>query len=307
MNGLGSEYGARVHLDLARKGPAFAALEAAGAVDVARWEQAAAWLEKTLPDGPRKAERIHWLIVPVVLWLLHEVERAPRRPLMAGLSAPQGAGKSTLVSVLVPLLELLGVRSVALSIDDFYLTHEEQLRLAAAHAGNPYLEHRGYPGTHDLELGVRTLSALREGRDVELPCYDKSAHQGRGDRSPHTRPVTGRLDLVLLEGWMLGFTPVRSPEPGLEVINTMLAGYARWHELLDVMVCLRAEDPQSVLRWRTEAEDAARASGRPALSPQETEDFVQRFLPAYRQYAGTVTFPRQLVLTLDASRIPKCQ
>lgn len=295
--------------DAARHGPAFAALETAGAVDPARWDEAAAWLERELPDAPRKVERIHGLTVPVLLWLRRAMETAGHRPLMAGLSAPQGAGKSTLVKHLVPLLALQGIRAVAVSIDDFYLRHEDQLRLAAQYPGNPYLQYRGYPGTHDLPLGVRTLEALRHGQDVGLPRYDKSAHGGRGDRSPATEPLHGRFDLVLLEGWMLGFTPVPVSDPALEVINTKLAGYEAWHRLLDVMVCLRADDPKHVLRWRVEAEDAARASGRPALSPAAIDDFVRRFLPAYETWASTVARGRwspnrQLVLTLDVDRIP---
>jgi D-glycerate 3-kinase len=297
--------------DAARHGPAFAALEASGTIDLAAWETAASWLERELPDSPRKEERIHHLTVPVLLWLLRAVQTAKRRPVMAGLSAPQGAGKSTLVKYLVPLLQAQGVRAIAVSIDDFYLRHEDQLRLAAEHPGNPYLQYRGYPGTHDLELGVRTLEALREGRDVELPRYDKSAHEGRGDRSPVTESVRGRVDLVLLEGWMLGFAPVPVPaDPMLQAVNSLLAGYEVWHRLLDVMVCLRAAEPAYVLRWRMEAEDAARARGRPALSPEAIDDYVRRFLPAYELYGDTVSTgrwspDRQLCLNLDFDRIPR--
>src|SRR4051794_21654095 len=95
------------------------------------------------------------LILPVLEWLQRVIERAPRRPVIAGISAPQGAGKTTLVRQLIPLLGQRGLRAVALSIDDFYLRREEQLALAAANPGNPYLEHRGYPGTHDVMLGAR--------------------------------------------------------------------------------------------------------------------------------------------------------
>lgn len=246
---------------------------------------------------------------PVMEWLQRAVEGSNRRPLMAGLSAPQGAGKTTLVKRLVPMLAHAGIRAISVSIDDFYLRHEEQLRLAAEHPGNPYLEFRGYPGTHDLALGLRTLEALRAGKDVDLPRYDKSAYGGRGDRSPQSERVHGRFDLVLLEGWMLGFTPVPVTDPALEVINTKLAGYEGWHRLLDVMVCLHAGDHRFVLRWRTEAEDVARASGRPALSPAAIEDYVRRFLPAYENYSHTVATgrwrpDRQLVFTLGEDRTP---
>ena len=123
------------------------------------------------------------------------------------------------------------------------------------------------------------------------------------------RLVHGPFDLVLLEGWMLGFTPVAVTDPHLEVINHKLAAYEAWYQLIDVMISLRADDPHSVLRWRTEAEERARASGKPALSPAEIADYVQRFLPAYESYADTVTRGRwnphrQLALTLDHNRQP---
>jgi D-glycerate 3-kinase len=247
------------------------------------------------------------LVDQVLEWLAERVVHSPRRPLIAGVSAPQGAGKTTLVRQLLPMLEARGLRAVGVSIDDFYLRREEQLALAAANPGNPYLEHRGYPGTHDVGLGARTLEALLAGGEVELPRYDKSAHAGRGDRSPHGERVVGPFDVVLLEGWMLGFTPVTTEDPQLRVINEKLAAYEAWYRLIDVMVCLRAADPLFVLKWRVQAEEAARASGRPALSRAEIEDYIRRFLPAYALYADTVASgrwnpDRQLVFSMQEDR-----
>lgn len=249
------------------------------------------------------------LVDPVLEWISQQVMHTPRRPLVVGLSAPQGAGKSTLVRQLLPSLETRGLRAVGVSIDDFYLRREEQLALAAAHPGNPYLEHRGYPGTHDVALGVRTLEALRAGGAVELPRYDKSAHGGRGDRSLQPERVRGPFDVVLLEGWMLGFEPVPTEDPLLQVINEKLTAYEEWYRRIDVMICLRAADPRFVLSWRVQAEEAARASGRAALSRADIEDYVRRFLPAYALYAATVARGRwspgrQLTFTLGEDRAP---
>jgi D-glycerate 3-kinase len=210
----------------------------------------------------------------------------------------------------------MGLRGIAVSIDDFYLTRAEQLRLAAAHPGNPYLEHRGYPGTHDIALGESTLLALRGlhakggGGAVSVPVYDKSQHGGRGDRSTESqwRRVSGPLDLVIVEGWMLGFTPVLEAglaDPFLIDPNRALAVYDAWYRLIDVMVVLRATDPTFVLRWRVEAEEAMKARGLPGLSREAIEDYVRRFLPAYALYAGRADrWPadRTLVLSLDAER-----
>lgn len=96
--------------------------------------------------------------------------------------------------------------------------------LAAKYPENPLLQFRGNAGTHDLSLGMGTIRALKgacqsvspntsddparkEGMIVRVPRYDKSAGGGRGDRAPAEDwvEVAVPLDIVLLEGWMLGF------------------------------------------------------------------------------------------------------
>ncbi|NQW05092.1 MAG: COX15/CtaA family protein [Acidobacteria bacterium] len=254
---------------------------------------------------------------PVHDFCLDQIARAASRPLVIGLQAPQGAGKTTLVSHLLERLPALGLRGAGVSVDDFYLTREEQLRLAAAHPGNPYLEHRGYPGTHDVALGTRTIQALRSlgtgaPAQVRVPVYDKSAHGGRGDRAPESawRSVTGPLDVIIVEGWMFGFAPVdvsAQPDAHLAAPNQALAAYAAWTDLVDVWVVLRAQDPEYVLTWRVQAEEAMKASGKPGLSREAIEDYVRRFLPAYRTYASAERLPGsgpRLTLTLDLERRP---
>jgi D-glycerate 3-kinase len=303
---------------LASSGPAFPQLQTLGPIDWTVWQVAADRLARDLDGAADLARRIHHLYLPVLFFCTAQLRASGTRPLLVGIQAPQGAGKTTLVAHLISLLPDLGLRGAGVSIDDFYLPRDEQLRLAAAHRGNPYLEHRGYPGTHDIDLGVATLRALRAlgpdgaGRSVRVPVYDKSRHAGRGDRAPQSdwRTVTGPLDLVFVEGWMLGFTPVpeeRLDDPLLVVPNRALAAYDRWHRLLDGFVVLRANDPSFVLRWRVEAEEAMRRRGVPGLDRAAIEDYVRRFLPAYARYGGApgdVPPNRQLVMFLDERRRP---
>ena len=46
--------------------------------------------------------------------------------------------------------------------------------------------------------------------EIDIPRYDKSAYNGKGDRAKQSEwmKMNGPLDLVIVEGWMLGFNPV---------------------------------------------------------------------------------------------------
>jgi D-glycerate 3-kinase len=302
----------------AEPGPAFDQLQRHGALDWTAWERVADHLQRARGDAADAARRIHHLCLPVLFFALARVRLATVRPLVVGIQAPQGSGKTTLTRHLLSCLPLVGLGGASVSIDDFYLTRAEQLAVAAAHSGNPYLEHRGYPGTHDIELGEETLTALHRlgpgtaRQIVAVPAYDKSAHGGRGDRLPSDqwRRVSGPLDLVFVEGWMLGFAPVdtaRLGDPALVEPNRALRAYDRWTRLLDAMVVLRAVDPEFVLRWRVEAEETMRQAGRPALDRAAAEDYVRRFLPAYRIYGGPPAWmdpAAVFTLTLDEARRP---
>jgi pantothenate kinase-related protein Tda10 len=107
----------------------------------------------------------------LLAWL-EELLDKPRQsglPIVVGLSAPQGAGKTTLTRRLRELRSERSTTAVSVSIDDFYLTRRHQIELARRHSDNPYLQHRGYRGTHDIDLGTRTLTGLR---DIYGHCAD---------------------------------------------------------------------------------------------------------------------------------------
>lgn len=232
----------------------------------------------------------------VARWIRGHLDASGRRPLVVGVNGPQGSGKSTLADAVVQRIGAADVRAIAISVDDFYLRADEQRALAAAHSGNRCLEYRGYPGTHDVALGTATLDALRAGRPVTIPAYDKSAHGGRGDRAPEAafRHVDDATDLVVFEGWMLGFTPVATDTLADELRppNAMLAAYAPWNAAIDVFVHLVAASPDDIVRWRVDAERARRAAGAPGLTDGEARDYIERFLPAYRAWVpGLRTAP----------------
>jgi D-glycerate 3-kinase len=64
-------------------------------------------------------------------------------PLLVGISAPQGCGKTTLTDFMRILFESEGYKCIAVSIDDFYLKGEDQDDLARKYPDNPLLKFRG--------------------------------------------------------------------------------------------------------------------------------------------------------------------
>jgi D-glycerate 3-kinase len=142
------------------------------------------------------------------------------KPLIIGLAGAQGSGKSTLAAQLAKRLRVCAGAlpngagalpdaggsvppvSVAVSLDDFYLTRARRQALAAQI--HPLFATRGVPGTHDLPLLLDVLLRVRSGRPVSLPVFDKLAD----DRLPpqHWRRFA-RIDVLILEGWCIGARP----------------------------------------------------------------------------------------------------
>ncbi|KAI9840431.1 MAG: hypothetical protein M1838_004069 [Thelocarpon superellum] len=152
-------------------------------------------------------------------------------PFVLGVSGIQGSGKTHLAARIEEIVKQppFNMKPVVLSIDDLYKTYAEQKALAASHPTNPLLQHRGQPGTHDLELGAAIFDSLFHHRPTRIPSYDKSARDGQGDRTdPGTWTVARTLpteeyfaalsttpspmslddrpvDMIIFEGWCVGF------------------------------------------------------------------------------------------------------
>ena len=99
--------------------------------------------------------------------------------LIIGVSAIQGAGKTTQGEILEILLKHFGYSSVSRSIDDHYITHTQ---LTALRRQDPRFIRSGV--THDIPLAIIDLSTLQKMTDqpIIVSGYDKGAHHGDGDR-----------------------------------------------------------------------------------------------------------------------------
>lgn len=218
------------------------------------------------------------------------VDAARPPPLIVGVQGPQGSGKTYLTTQLRDVLQTQphNLSVAVLSLDDLYLPHSGLAALATAHPDNALLRGRGQPGTHDIPLGTEILAKLKsinapdtDTSEIELPSFDKSQFGGEGDRAPHGTVVRAPIDVVLFEGWCVGFYPIprddverrwATPVPelgdtflrerGFRIedvldVNERLQAYVEWWDAFDAFVQIAPSDghPYSyIYKWRLQQE-----------------------------------------------------
>lgn len=209
----------------------------------------------------------HWFL-PMVDEVLQNIS-SHNGTYVIGVSGCQGSGKSTLASLLVMVLnKMLGLRCVNLSIDDFYLTHQE--RQILGEEIHPLLATRGVPGTHDISLAINTILGLKGDGQVAVPRFDKAID----DRSPEQQwpAFMAPLDVIVLEGWCLSVdaqeqsqldAPVNELEANEDAdgvwrkyVNDAIGErYAEIYQMIDFLIMLKAPSFEKVYEWRQNQED----------------------------------------------------
>lgn len=257
-------------------------------------------------------------IRPIATALAEKYER-DGEPLIVGINGCQGSGKTTLADALVLLLEHeFDLNTVAIAIDDFYLTQNE--RKSLARDIHPLLMTRGVPGTHDVHLAVDTLKTLTQNAErVAIPRFDKA----EDDRLPqaewdsHQAP----MDIVILEGWCVAALPqaeedLVAPINDLErhqdpdgvwrrYVNVQLQlGYRELFAMMDARIMLQAPSFDCVYRWRLEQEEKLKqkTSGSAIMSAEELEEFIQHYQRLTEHTLKTLPEDANYLWVLDDDR-----
>ncbi|KAJ4389687.1 hypothetical protein N0V93_007159 [Gnomoniopsis smithogilvyi] len=251
--------------------------------------------------------------IPFILERLQaHLATSTNRPFIIGLNGVQGVGKTTLVRALAETLQQREhLQTLVISIDDFYLTHVDQLALAAAHPDNALVQVRGEPGTHDIELLRAVFQSLYEGQPTLIPQYDKGAYDGWGDRLPEDKWIAAnqegqpKVQVVLLEGWCVGFRSIRPEEieakwkapsrtlgrhklEDLVFVNDQLKNYDVITDLFDAFIHIDAENTEYVYKWRLQQEQQLRRERGTGMTDEQVVKFVDAYYPAYELFSDGV-------------------
>lgn len=241
-----------------------------------------------IKPGILKKELMHYYLPYVEKLIKLRSKKGDTEGVIVGVSAIQGAGKTTQGEILEILLDHFDYPTISLSIDDHYITHKELVELRQK---DPRFIRRGV--THDINLALENLKDLKtmnEGQTVLLPIYDKGAFEGDGERVGW-KPVTKKPAFIFYDGWMLGARKIEdesvfeSALPALETkedqefakfINKKLVEYEPLWDFLDFINVLYVPNYQISLVWRDQAEEVLREKGT-GMSQKEIKEFVFYF------------------------------
>lgn len=241
-----------------------------------------------------------------------------KRPFVLALTGLQGSGKSTWTDALASALNNKHqYKTINLSLDDLYLDHNDLVKLRENNPNNKLLQTRGQPGTHDTALSTSFFRSLVDSEVISIPSFDKSLFEGEGGRVPShewDRVNTSDIDIVIFEGWCVGFQPLteqqvrlRWSESGNSTSETIYptetlkehaiehllgvnASLQQYCELFmgrrhfDYLVHLDTDDLVNVYEWRMQQERTLRQQKGSGMTDAEVVRFVKGYMPAYELY-----------------------
>tara|TARA_B100000029_G_scaffold40085_1_gene37395 strand:- start:321 stop:1328 length:1008 start_codon:yes stop_codon:yes gene_type:complete len=216
------------------------------------WSEPESWLNFWLNTGGVKLACDAWPLNARSDWLwglglpfLTDLKRYisnAHNPVVFGLSGLPGCGKTSFGSWLEAATSQLDWPVTVVSMDDFYLPAAQ---LHQAMLGNPWNVPRALPGSHSIDLLLKTIDSWMETGDLLTPQFDKSLRNGLGDRCGWRRTQPKAL---IVEGWFLGCTTTKNNMRTINFENQLLQKLSRTELEYQKVVQSSLEDYQPI--WK---------------------------------------------------------
>ena len=207
-------------------------------------------------------------LIPICFWIAKKADN--KKPYFVGLAGGQGTGKTTISSIIKIILEkYFKLKVFKISIDDFYKTRKERLKLSKSK--HPLLLTRGVPGTHDVDMMNRLFHNIKKRKfnSMLIPKFDKSIDDRCNKKFWHK--IKKKPDVLILEGWCVGAKPekgntlnrpINKLEKNLDnkkkwrlfVNNQLKNKYSKLFNQIHSLLYLKAKNFNVLKRWRVKQE-----------------------------------------------------
>ncbi len=215
-----------------------------------------------------KEKMIKDFLIPICFWIFKH--KPKNKTYIIGLAGGQGTGKTTISSLIKLILSYYFKLNVfKVSIDDFYKTRKERLKLSKTK--HPLLLTRGVPGTHDIDMMNKLFSNIKKTkfRTMLIPKFDKSIDDRYNKK--FWFKIKKKPDILILEGWCVGakpeknntlYTPINKLEKNLDskkkwrlhVNNQLKNKYAKLFNQMHSLLYLKAKNFNVLKSWRIKQE-----------------------------------------------------
>ena len=243
-----------------------------------------------------KIGKLNKFYLPLSEWI-YSIYSKDFKTKIIGLSGGQGAGKSTITGILKLILKKkYGLNICVFSIDDFYKTKNERLRMSKKK--HPLFITRGVPGTHDIALLNQTIRKLKQKkfRTVLIPKFDKSKDDRY--RKNKWQKIKTKPDIIIFEGWCVGTThqnnnelkrPINLIEKKYDenlkwrktVNNLIKKRYKNIFNKIDKLVFLKVPHFNYIIKWRWLQEQKMKLTTKSKKTMSKTE--VKEFIMFYER------------------------
>jgi len=263
-----------------------------------------------------KVGKLNRFYLPLSNWI-YKVYKKDNKIKIIGLSGGQGSGKSTITKILKFILKLrYGLELCVFSIDDFYKTRAERLKMSKK--VHPLFLTRGVPGTHDISLIEKTFIKLKKKNfsTVLIPKFDKST-DNRIKKSKWMK-VTKQPNVIIFEGWCVGARNQKKNflKKGINIIENKYDKDLRWrnevnHYLsssykkifnkIDKLIYLKAPSFNYIFRWRLNQEQKLKltSKNKKIMSKAEVKKFILFYERITRQMMRDFSKISDLTVFLD--------
>ena len=245
-----------------------------------------------------KEKMIKSFLIPLCFWISKKADK--KRPYFVGLAGGQGTGKTTISSLLrIILIKYFRLKVFRISIDDFYKTRKERIRLSKRI--HSMLLTRGVPGTHDIGMMLSFFKKVKrkQFKRLKLPTFNKAIDDRFSKK--HWYDLKNKPDVIIFEGWCVGAKSEKNntlkrtinsmerlkdrKQIWRKYVNQQLKSkYNNLYSQLNCLIYLKAKNFNLLQKWRLKQERKLLVKSKKNLKSKimNTEDVLD-FMQTYQR------------------------